>query len=173
MATEQQFERVYNVPLRKGSAMAARYRRAAKASRVLREFIVRHSKSENVKIGQYLNHKILERGRKNIPHHVLIKVTKDKDGLVRAELVGAPEEKQVSTKETKLKEIAKPVPEKLDVESVKREKEELEKKKVLEHKQDNKEKTVREKKEITNEVDEEMRKKGMVKRKDKKEMISK
>ena len=173
--TEQEFERIYNVPLRKGSAMAARYRRAAKASRVLREFLERHTKSTDVKIGKYLNHKLLENGRKNIPHHVLVKVVKNKEGVVKAELVGAPEEivEKTPIKETKTKETLKSVPEKLDVESVKREKEEIEKKKVLEHPKTEKHKENKENKEVSSEIDEEMRKKGMVKRKDKKEIISK
>ncbi len=172
---EQELERIYNIPLRKGSSLAARYRRAAKASRVLREFLQRNMKSENIKIGKYLNQKILENGRKNIPHHVLVKAVKDKDGFVKAELVGAPEQtlEKSSIKETKIKETAKPLPEKLDTEAVKKEKEEIEKKKILEHPSEHKEKALSEKKEVTSEVDEEMRKKGMVKRKDKKEMISK
>ena len=171
---EQQFERIYNVPLRKGSAMAARYRRAAKASRVLREFLERHTHSDNIKIGKYLNQKILEKGRKNIPHHVLVKVVKDKDNVVKAELVGAPVEKPIEVpKEIKKKEEVKPLVDKADLEAVKKEKQEEEKKKVLEHPPVKKEKTTKDKKEVTNEVDEEMRKKGLVKRKDKKEMISK
>ena len=170
---EQEFERIYNIPLRKGCAVAPQYRRAAKAARVLRKFLERHSKSTNVKIGKYLNQKILEKGKSNIPHHVLVKVIKNKDGLVNAELVGAPVEKSLEKKETKTKETAKPVPEKLDVEAIKKEKEELEKKKVLEHSSEHKEKHAKDKKDITSEVDEEIRKKGMVKRSDKKEMISK
>jgi len=170
---EQEFERIYNIPLRKGCSVAPKYRRAAKAARVLRQFLERHTKSRNVKIGKHLNHKILENGKSNIPHHVLVKVTKNKEGLVNAELVGVPTEKSLEKKETKIKETAKPVPEKLDVESVKKEKEELEKKKVLEHETKHKDRELKDKKEVTSEVDEEMRKKGMVKRADKKEMISK
>lgn len=80
-----ELERVYKVPLRKGAMKAPQYMRANKAVRVLREFLQRHMKSEDVRIGPYLNSKILEHGRKNIPHHVDVKVVKDKEGIVRAE----------------------------------------------------------------------------------------
>jgi len=82
-------ERTYNVPLRKGAMKAPRYKRANKAVKVLREFLERHMKSKTVKLGPYLNSKVLERGRKNIPHHVEVKVVKDKDGIVKAELASA------------------------------------------------------------------------------------
>ena len=174
---EQEFERIYNVPLRKGCAVAARYRRAGKAIRVLRAFLERHTKSKNVKIGKYLNHKILENGRKNIPHHVLVKVKKNKEGLVLAELVGAPEQvlekASKKTKEVKKDEVKPLKADKTDIEASKKEKFEEEKKKVLEHGTEHKHKENIETKEISNEIDEEMRKKGMVKRASKKEMISK
>ena len=63
-------ERTYNVPLRKGAMKAPRYMRASKAVRVLRSFLERHMKSNYVRLGPFLNSKILEHGRKNIPHHV-------------------------------------------------------------------------------------------------------
>lgn len=78
-------ERTYNVPLRKGAMKAPRYERASKAVRVLRAFLQRHMKSNDVKIGPELNSLILQRGRKNIPHHVEVKAVKTKEGIVRAE----------------------------------------------------------------------------------------
>ena len=171
---EQELERIYNVPLRKGSAMAARYRRAAKASRVLREFLVKHMKSDNVKIGKYLNQAILERGRKNIPHHVLVNAVKDKTGLVKAELVGAPVEKlETPIKETVKKEDVKALMDKVDSEAMKKEQEEEEKKKVLEQPTTDKKKADTETKGLTGEQQEEIRGKDRPKRKDKKEMIAK
>jgi len=169
----EQLERIYNIPLRKEAFKAPTYVRAVKATKFLREFLERHTKSDNIKIGKYLNQKILERGRKKPPHHVLVKVVKDENNIVRAELVGAPEEKQVSVKEIKKEEIAKPTEDKIDQESVKKEKEELEKKKILENPLTEKEKQVSEKKELSKERELEIRKKEMPKRKDKKEMISK
>ncbi len=172
---EQELERIYNVPLRKRSSMAARYRRAAKASRVLREFLVKHMKSDDVKIGKYLNQAILEKGRKNIPHHVLVKAVKDKNGLVRAELVGAPVEKvpEKPIKEIEKKEDVKALMDKVDAEAVKKEKFEEEKKEVLEHPVAEKKREEKHKKELTSEDEEEIRGKDRPKRKDKSEMIKK
>ena len=87
-------ERTYNVPLRKGFQKAPKYRRTKKAVNVLREFLSKHMKSDNIKIGRYLNLKLWEDGIKNPPHHVKVNVTKDSEGVVKAEIVGAPEEKK-------------------------------------------------------------------------------
>ncbi len=173
---EQELERIYNVPLRKEAMKAPKYVRAAKASRALREFLVKHMKSENVKIGRYLNQAILEKGRKNVPHHVLVKAVKNKDGLVKAELVGAPIEKELEkapVKEVVKKEEVKALMDKVDSEAMKKEQQEEEKKKILEKPLAEKKKTGKEKKELTKEQEEEIRGKDRPKRKDKSEMIKK
>ena len=84
-----EIERIYNIPLRKEAMKAPRYMRANKAIRVVRAFLQRHMKSQSVKLGPYINSKILEHGRKNIPHHIQVKAVKDKDNLVKAELATA------------------------------------------------------------------------------------
>lgn len=101
-------ERTYNVPLRRQWLKVARHKRAKKAAKGLREFLIKHMKPENddpknVKIGKYLNDHLWERGIKNPPHHVKITAVKDEKGIVRAELVGAPvdQTKSDSTKEKK------------------------------------------------------------------------
>lgn len=172
---EQELERIYNVPLRKESMKAPKYVRAVKAAKALREFLVKHMKSENVKIGKYLNHAILENGRKNVPHHILVKAIKDKNGFVKAELVGAPEEKlpEKSTKEEPKKEEVKPLTDKKDMESVKKEEIEKEKKEILEKPKIEKKKQAKDKKELTKEDEEEIRGKDRPKRKDKSEIIAK
>ncbi len=62
-------EREYNVPLRKEYLKTANWKRSKKASRALREFLIKHMKPEkdekgniHVKIGKYLNEKIWEFG---------------------------------------------------------------------------------------------------------------
>ncbi|MBS3171921.1 60S ribosomal protein L31 [Candidatus Woesearchaeota archaeon] len=173
--TEQEIERIYNVPLRKEAMKVPKYVRAAKASRALREFLVKHMKSENVKIGRYLNQAILKNGRKNVPHHVLVKTIKDKTGIVKAELVGAPEEKipEKPVKEVAKKEEVRALMDKVDSEAVKKEQQEEEKKKVLEQPTTEKKKIGIEIKELTKEQEEKIRGKDRPKRKDKKEMIAK
>lgn len=100
-------ERMYNVPLRKGFQKAPKYRRAKKATNVLREFLVKHMKSDNIKIGKFLNMAMWKRGIKNPPHHVKVNVTKDSEGVVKAELVGAKTEKKAVAKAPVKKEEKK------------------------------------------------------------------
>ena len=90
---KMELEREYNVPLRKGWLKSPKYKRAKKAVKTLREFLQKHMKSENVKIGKYANLDIWKKGIKNPPHHIKVNVTKDSEGKVMAEIVGAPEEK--------------------------------------------------------------------------------
>ena len=81
--------------------------------RALKEFLVKHTKSDNIKIGKYLNQTIWKNGPKNPPSKVKINVVKDKDNLVNAELVDAPEEKkEVIEKTTKKEEVKKETPKK-------------------------------------------------------------
>lgn len=93
-------ERSYVVPLRKEFMKAPLTRRAKKATIALRNFLVKHMKSENVKIGQFLNEVIWSRGMKNPPSKVEVDVTKDDEGVVYAELKGV-EKQTVAKKEKK------------------------------------------------------------------------
>jgi|SRR3989344_543218 len=103
-------ERTYNVPLRRACEKAPLYKRAKTALRVLKEFMVRHMKSENIKIGRHANLKIWEKGIKHPPHHIKVTAIKDKDGLVRVELAGRTYEDK--GKETKKEEKKKEEPKK-------------------------------------------------------------
>lgn len=85
-------ERTYNVPLRREYLKAPNWKRTPKAVRALKAFITKHTKSDNIRIGIYLNRFIWKDGIKNPPHHVKIDVKKDETGLVLAEIVGAPKE---------------------------------------------------------------------------------
>ena len=117
---------------------APRYMRASKAVRVLREFLQKHMKSKDVRIGPYLNSKILEHGRKNIPHHVEVKVIKDKDGIVKAELLAAKSLDFLMPKKEKEDEAKLKIPgmgkKKIEAVGEKKEETEKEKKEILEHK---------------------------------------
>ncbi len=85
-------ERTYTIPLRKGVMKSREYRRAKKAVSVIKDFIIRHSKSSDVKIGKHLNLKLWEHGIKNVPCRVKVDVVKDDKGTVTVELFGAPKE---------------------------------------------------------------------------------
>jgi len=104
-------ERTYTIPLRKGWLKASRYRRAKKAVITVKEFLVRHMKSEDVRLGTHLNLEIWKHGMKNPPSRVKVNVSKDDKGVVRAELFGAPkfEEKKPEEKKGIMKKIAEKV----------------------------------------------------------------
>lgn len=83
-------ERVYNVPLRKEFLKAPRWRRTEKAVKALKEFIAKHMKSEDVRLGKYANKLLWEKGIKNPPHHIKVNAVKDNEGIVRVELAELP-----------------------------------------------------------------------------------
>ena len=98
-------EREYNVPLRREFLKTANWKRTKKAAKALREFLVKHMKSDNVKIGKYLNEEVSKR-RKNPPGKIKIRIDGEK-GKYKAELINAPKEevkKEEKGKVEKLKE---------------------------------------------------------------------
>ena len=102
-----ELERTYNIPLRKEFQKAPKYKRAKKAVGALKQFLMKHMKTEQIKVGKYLNLEIWKNGIKNPPHHVKIIAKKDSEGVVFAELEGAPEEKVKEEKKEKKTEEEK------------------------------------------------------------------
>ena len=107
--TEKTLERTYNVPLRKEYMKAPRWNRTKKAVTALRQFLVKHMKSENVLLSKELNEELWKHGIQNPPHHIKVKATKDDKGVVKAELFGAekPASKKKDKKEAKPAKKAK------------------------------------------------------------------
>lgn len=94
-------ERRYVIPLRKEFLKVPKYLRTRKAIKAIQKFIARHMKTDDVRIGKYLNLQVWTKGNRNPPHHVEIlaeEIThKDKGKetkFVRVELVGAPKEEK-------------------------------------------------------------------------------
>ncbi len=104
-------ERVYTIPLRRETLKVPSFRKANKAAKSVREFIMKHMKSDNVKLGKHLNLDIWRHGAKNPPNKVKVNAVKDDKGRVVAELVGAPKEKPKEDKKTAAKKHEKPVKE--------------------------------------------------------------
>jgi len=100
-------ERVYNIPLRKKYQKAPRWKRTNRAVKAIREFALKHTKAKEVKIGKYLNLEMWKHGIRNPPHHIKVNCKKDEEGLVKVELVGAPEEKPKEEKKKPKKEEGK------------------------------------------------------------------
>ena len=94
-------ERTYNVPLRKEFQKVPRYKKTNKAVTAVKQFLSKHMKSDNVKIGKSINEQIWKHGIKNPPHHVKITVTKDDKGEVKAELFGMKKKEDKKGKKVK------------------------------------------------------------------------
>lgn len=79
-------ERVYIIPLRDVKRVP-RTIRSPKAVRLVREFLKKHMKAENIKIDNSVNEKIWERGIQKVPPKIKVKATKEEDGSVSVTLV--------------------------------------------------------------------------------------
>ena len=88
---DNNIEREYIIPLRRRWKIVPRYKRANKAIKTIKEFLVRHMKVRDrdlkkVRIDKYLNEAIWNRGIKNPPSKIKVKAIKEND-IVRVELV--------------------------------------------------------------------------------------
>ena len=107
---EKKLERTYNIPLRKEWLKVPKYKRSNKAVKALKEFLMKHMKSEDVRIGKMANLDIWKHGIKNPPHHIKVTAVKGSDGVVKAELVGfeykddKPVKKEKKSKVEEMKE---------------------------------------------------------------------
>ena len=82
-----EMERIMTIPLRK-TKQAPRTKRAARAIKEIRAYIMRHMRVEedNVWIDASLNERIWENGIRNPPSKVTVKAVKFDDGLVEVSL---------------------------------------------------------------------------------------
>src|SRR3989344_5057716 len=94
-------ERVYTIPIAKEWLKVPVYKRAKKSIIGVRNFLTRHMKSEDIRLGKALNEAIWVHGMKNPPRKVKINVTKDSKGVVHAELFGAGLEQKAEVKAKK------------------------------------------------------------------------
>lgn len=85
----EKVEREYTIPLRAQVMKVPRYKRAKKAIRTIREFLVKHMQIrdrdlEKIKLDKYLNQMIWSRGIKTPPHKIKVKAIKEGE-IVRVE----------------------------------------------------------------------------------------
>lgn len=102
-------EKILTIPLRRHFRIYPRWRRTKIAVRATRAFLIHHLKTDQVSLGKYLNLALHSCGRKRPPHHIQVKVWKDKD-TYKAEIIGAPVEEKPTPqeqKQTKLEEKIK------------------------------------------------------------------
>jgi len=74
-------ERLYTVPLRR-AWIAPRGRRTLRAVKILRDFVMRHMKTEDVALSNEINEEVWVRSIEKPPRRIRIKVVKDKEGKV-------------------------------------------------------------------------------------------
>jgi len=92
---EEKIEKEYIIPLRKQVEKTVRYKRANKAIKTIKEFLVKHMKIydrdlNKIKIDKYLNEYVWFRGIRKPPMKVKVKAIKEGD-IVKVGLAELPE----------------------------------------------------------------------------------
>ncbi|MDH5404042.1 MAG: 60S ribosomal protein L31 [Candidatus Heimdallarchaeota archaeon] len=86
-------ERTYTVPFYPRLNSIPRGKRAQKAMAILKEFIARHMKAEDILIDPAVNAFIFSRGMKKPPRRVSVRAVKSDDDVIEVYLIGtAPED---------------------------------------------------------------------------------
>ena len=117
-------ERTYTIPLRRDFAKVPKYKRSKRAIKHIKDFIVKHMKTEDVKLGKSLNEKVWMHGIKNPPGKVTVKAIKNED-VVTVELEGIDYKvEKVQTKKAEPKTLKDKIESKLDKKEVKADKKE-------------------------------------------------
>jgi len=84
-------ERIYNIPLRREWLKAPKWRRSKKAIAAIEIYLLKHTKVPTVKLSRWVNEAVWEKGGKNPPSKITLKVNIDKDKkIARAELAELP-----------------------------------------------------------------------------------
>lgn len=144
---EKELERVYVIPLRKEWLKAPRYKRAKKAIRAIREFLVKHMKVperdlKKIKIDKWVNEAVWLRGIKKPPQKIKVKAVNDGKNI-KVEFLGLPPKFKVE--EERLIRKIKKAKKKEEEKSKKRKKEKKVKKETEEEKKRREEEEKREK----------------------------
>ncbi|MFH0929280.1 MAG: 50S ribosomal protein L31e [Candidatus Aenigmatarchaeota archaeon] len=98
-------EKIFTIPLKKAFDKS-RVHRAEDASKLVRKYLIRHMKSENVKLGKSINEGLWERGMQSPPRKIRVHAVKE-DDTVYSELLGVeiktPSKEEIKKKEEKKK----------------------------------------------------------------------
>jgi large subunit ribosomal protein L31e len=78
-------ERIYTIPL-KAVKKAPRWKRSNRAIALIRDYLIKHTKSKYIAIDTTINEKVWARGSQKPPSKIRVKVTEEED-IIRAELV--------------------------------------------------------------------------------------
>ena len=101
---ENAMERIYVIPLRRRVMKVPKWRRSKKSINVIRNFIEKHMKTENVKISKEVNESIWQRGSKKPPAKIKVIAIKKDDDSVNVGIFSVKQDTKSKTKEKKIKE---------------------------------------------------------------------
>ena len=99
-------ERIYTINLRKRLLKIPRWKKSKKAVDIVKDFLKKHMKSDDIRIGKNMTEKIWEGGNQKPPNKIKIKAIKNDDNIIKAELwssVLSEELREEKTKEEKKK----------------------------------------------------------------------
>lgn len=105
-------EKIYTINIRRAISKVPKWEKSKKSVAVVKNFLKRHMKGDEVKIGKSITEEIWKRGNQNPPKsvriHAILTEDEDKRKIIKAELVGIPfpEEKE-KKKEKKEEEVKK------------------------------------------------------------------
>jgi large subunit ribosomal protein L31e len=114
--------KIYTIPLRKAFRKSDR-KRTRYATSLIREYLKRHAKTTEIKIGENLNNAVNAKGRKHPPRRVRVHVFKDA-GVARAELVGYEYKEFMVMPKEEPKGMAEKLQERLGPKALKKQEEE-------------------------------------------------
>ena len=97
--SEETVERVYTINLGK-VLLSPNNQRAKRAINMIREFAIRHMKSEIVKMEEDVSHLVWQRGIRHPPRKIRVKLTKDDDGAI---LISKYQEEKLKKEEVEKK----------------------------------------------------------------------
>lgn len=124
---ENKVEREYTIPLRSQVMKVPGYKRAKKAVRTIREFLVQHMQVRDrdlnkIRLDKYLNQMLWSRGMKNPPHKIKVKAIKEGD-IIRVEAYELSEKLKFrkQREDKRDKKSAEQTPKKKEVEKDKKE----------------------------------------------------
>ena len=108
-------EKIYTINIRKDISKAPRWEKSKRSVIAVKNFLKRHMKGDDVKIGKSITEEIWKRGNQTPPKSIRIHavLTEGEEGkIIKAELLGVPfpeekEKKKEKKKEEKAKEEVK------------------------------------------------------------------
>ncbi len=89
MSHEYILERIYTIPFYPKLNSIPRTKRAPRALRIVKEFVARHMKSDDILIDTEVNEFIWSRGIQKPPRKISVRVKKADDDIVEVYLVGS------------------------------------------------------------------------------------